>query len=57
MKYFYTTPEIKIEELMKQDVLCASDGGSSSPSTPSGGESDTYTLIDEVWNTLEDILP
>ncbi|MBQ7505417.1 MAG: hypothetical protein IJT79_08930 [Ruminococcus sp.] len=27
MKKTYTTPEIKVEELLKQDVLCASVEG------------------------------
>ncbi|MBQ7504843.1 MAG: hypothetical protein IJT79_05960 [Ruminococcus sp.] len=44
MKNNYTKPEIKVEELTKRDVLCASS------EVPN--EVENYTLLKEVWDTL-----
>ena len=48
MKYLYKTPEIKVEELLKHDVLCASN------ETPN--EIDNYTLLDYIWEAMGNIL-
>ena len=48
MKTIYKTPEIKVEELLKRDVLCAS--------VVMPDKVDNYTLLDSIWEGLGDIL-
>ncbi len=52
MKYFYTTPEIKIEELERKDVLCTSGTGTDDP-TRNGvynieGSARSWTIEDSL---------
>lgn len=51
MKFNYKTSEMKIEELMKSDVLCASDGN---PTTITKHDNQGLTSID--WTNLENFL-
>ena len=51
MKFNYKTPEMKIEELMKSDVLCASDGN---PTTLTQHDNQGLNRID--WTNLENFL-
>ena len=49
MKLIYTKPEISVEGLTKQDVLCSSNEISTV-------ERENYTLIDSIWDTLTEIV-
>lgn len=51
MKFNFKIPEMKIEELMKSDVLCASDGN---PTTITKHDNQGLTSID--WTNLENFL-
>ena len=48
MKYLYKTPEIKVEELVKVDVLCAS-------SEVVGNDNDIKSFDDTVGNKTFDL--
>ena len=48
MKSLYKTPEIKVEELAKVDVLCASNEAEPE-------QLDNYTLLDSIWEGLTNL--
>lgn len=50
MKEFYNTPELTVEELLKQDVLC------NSPNTPDtqNPNVDNFTLGKSVFQDMQD---
>ncbi len=50
MKFNYKTPEIKVEELTKADVLCSS-GGDPSPAPPQSPDNNGVNKND--WISLE----
>jgi hypothetical protein len=52
MKFYYNTPEIKVEELTKTDVLCAS--GDPAPAIPPSP--DNNGVGKNSWTSLEKFL-
>ncbi|MBQ7505441.1 MAG: hypothetical protein IJT79_09055 [Ruminococcus sp.] len=50
MKKLYKTPEIIVEELTKQDVLCASS--ENTPTPPTDVDNQTTSFFDSVWDAL-----
>ena len=54
MKSLYKAPKVKLEELLKQDVLCAS--GETETSNEISGQIDNYSVSNTSWRDLADLL-